>query len=212
MNVGFSDGFFDSLKKINKYETWWYKTYDAIRYDIPRFFKNVWRFRKEMREFQAWDYNYNLSVFRRSLELTGDYLETKGIEIESSRDKKIAKIREVTELIKRVGNDSYIETAEKELGELILRDWEFEESSDHPGSMVLKDSETEEEKAHNSKVFARSNEIAEQEWKLIWEIIKGQDHQTYINKYQKIKESTPEDEMHEYDDWFDGSGIRGWWD
>jgi hypothetical protein len=212
MNIGFGNGFFDSLKRLDRHQTWWYRTYDNVRHGVPRFFKNLWRFRKEMYEFEDWDYNYNLSIFRRSLELTGDYLEARGIEIESSRDKKIAKIREVTELIKRVSNNSYIETAEKELGELILRDWEFEESPDHPGSMVLKDTDTEEEKAHNSKVFARSNEIEEQEWKLIWEIIKGQEHREYSSKYQKLKESNPEDAMHAYDDWFDGSGMRGWWD
>jgi hypothetical protein len=212
MNVGFSDGFFNSLKRLNRYETWWYKTYDTIRYGVPRFFKNVWTFRKEMYEFQDWDYGYNLDLFKRSLELTADYLETKGIEVNESRIKKVAKIRMAVELLGNVRGNSQIERAEKELGKLILSDWEFEESEDHPGSMVLKDTETEEENAHNRKVFARANEIEEEEWKLLWEIIKGQDHQAYINKYQKIKESTPEDEMHAYDDWFDGSGMRGWWD
>jgi hypothetical protein len=212
MNVGFSDGFFDSLKRLNRYETWWYKTYEAVRYDMPRFFKNIRRFRRELCDFQDWDYGYNLDLFKRSLELTADYLETKGIEVDVSRIKKVAKIRKAVELLGNVRGDSRIERAEKELGKLILRDWEFEESEDHPGSMVLKDTETEEENAHNRKVFARANEIEEEEWKLLWEIIKGQDHQEYSSKYQKIKESTPEDAMHAYDDWFDGSGMRGWWD
>lgn len=212
MNIGFSDSFFDSIKRLNRYETWWYKTYDSIRYGIPRFFRNVWKFRSELYEFHAWDYNYNLSIFRRSLELTSDYLEREGIEVSGSRLKKVAKIQEVIALINAVSDNSHIEKAEKELGKLILRDWEFEESEEHPGSMRLKETETEEENAHNRKVFARANEIEEQEWKLLWEIIKGQDHQEYSSKYQKLKESTPEDAMNAYDDWFDGSGMRGWWD
>jgi hypothetical protein len=39
-----------------------------------------------------------------------------------------------------------------------------------------------------------------------------EDYQSKASKTQKIKDSEPQDEMHSYTDWFDGSGIRGWWD
>ncbi len=212
MNIGFNDSFFDSIKRLNRHQTWWYRTYETVRYDIPRFFKNVRRFRKELYDFQDWDYGYNLDLFKRSLELTADYLETKGIEIDESRLKKVAKIRRAVELLGNVRGNSYIEKAEEELGDLFLTDWNFEAVSDSPGSVKLIESETPEQKAHNSKVFARSNEIEEEEWNELWQIIKGQDHKEYSSNYQKIKESNIEDAMHAYDDWFDGSGIKGWWD
>ena len=214
MNIQFSDGFFDSIKRLNRHQTWWYRTYETVRYDIPRFFKNVWKFRKEMYDFHAWDYGYNLDLFKRSLELTADYLEKDGIEVDSSRLKKVAKIRRAVELLGNVRGNSYIEKAEEELGDLFLTDWNFEEVIDSTESVRLIESETPEQKAHNGKVFARANEIEEKEWNELWQIIKGQDHQEYSGKYQKLKESgvLPEDEMHAYDDWFDGSGIKGWWD
>ena len=65
---------------------------------------------------------------------------------------------------------------------------------------------------NNSKVFKRGREIEESEWKELWLIIQGQDITEFSSRTQKIKDSEPQDEMHSYTDWFDGSGIRGWWD
>lgn len=210
MKIGFADSFFDSLERINTHNSWWYKTYETIRYGIPRFFKNVWRFRNELYEFYPWDYSYNLSIFRRSLELTADNIEKSGWEVEESRMKKVAKMREAIEILKRVRSDSYTDMAEKELGDLILHDWEFEEVEDNPGSVRLVDKDTPEEKEHNKKVFERSREIEEAEWKNLWKIIEGQDHNKFFRKYQKLRET--EDVSGSYEKWFDGSGIRGWWD
>jgi len=212
MEIGFSNTFFDSLKVLNRHGTWWYRIYETIRYGIPRFFKNVWKFKKELYEFYPWDYNYNLSIFRRSLELTADNVEKYGWEVSESRLKKVAKMREAIELLKRVNASSYTEMAEKELGNLILHDWEFEEVEDRPGSVRLVDNDTPKEKQHNRKVFKRAREIEEAEWKELWKIIQGQDHNKYIRNSQKIKESTNEDSIDSYNDWFDGSGIRNWWD
>mgnify|MGYP000859386387 CR=1 FL=1 len=44
MEIGFGNTFFDSLKVLNRHGTWWYRIYETIRYGIPRFFKNVWKF------------------------------------------------------------------------------------------------------------------------------------------------------------------------
>lgn len=210
MKIGFADSFFDSLERLNRHQTWWYRTYETIRYGIPRFFKNVWRFRSELYEFYPWDYSYNLSIFRRSLELTADNIEKYGWEVDSSRLKKVSKMREAIDLLSRVRSDVYTEMAEKELGNLILRDWEFEEVEGDSGSVRLVDNDTPEEKEHNRKVFERAHEIEEEEWKRLWKIIHGQDHNKYIKYYQKIK-GTPGEE-NAYDKWFDGSGIKNWWD
>lgn len=210
MKIGFADSFFDSLERLNTHQTWWYKTYEVIRYGIPRFFKNVWRFKSELYDFYPWDYSYNLSIFRRSLEITADNLEKNGMEVSESRLKKVEKIRRAIELLNNVRGNSHIEMAEKELGNLFLSDWDFEEVPDSKGSFRLIESETTEQKEHNSRVFARSNEIEEEEWNELFEILKGQDHEDYKKFVTKAKISG--DGHDTWSEWFDGSGIRSWWD
>ena len=210
MKIGFVNSFFDSLERMNRYQTWWYKTYETMRYGIPRFFKNVWRFKNELYDFYGWDYSYNLSIFRRSLEITADYLEKNGIEVDDSRIKKVEKMRRAIQLMNNIRNNSHLEMAEKELGNLFLTDWEFEEVPDSNGSMRLIEKETTEQKKHNSKVFTRSNEIEEEEWNELWKIIKGQDHKDYQKHLNKAKISGNDTDT--WSEWFDGSGIRGWWD
>lgn len=210
MKIGFADSFFDSLERMSTHQTWWYRTYETIRYGIPRFFKNVWRFKSELYDFYPWDYSYNLSIFRRSLEITSDNLEKNGMEVSESRLKKVEKIRRAIELLNNVRGNSHIEMAEKELGNLFLLDWNFEEVPDSNGSMRLIDNETPEQKEHNSKVFARSNEIEEEEWNELFEILKGQDHEDFKKIANNAKSS--EDGHDVWSEWFDGSGIRNWWD
>jgi hypothetical protein len=210
MKIGFKNSFFDSLERLNTHQTWWYKTYETLRYGIPRFFKNVWRFKNELYDFYGWDYSYNLSIFRRSLEITADYIEKNGMEVTDSRIKKVEKMRRAIELLNNIRNSSHIESAEKELGDLFLTDWEFEDVPDSNGTMRLVENETPEQKEHNSKVFARSNEIEEAEWNELWEIIKGQDHADYKKHLNKAKISGNGNDA--WSEWFDGSGIRGWWD
>jgi hypothetical protein len=142
--------------------------------------------------------------------LTADNIEKSGWEVSESRLKKVAKMREAIEILKRVRGNSYTEMAEAELGDLIMHDWEFEEVEDRPGSVRLVDNDTPKEKQHNRKVFKRASEIEEAEWKELWKIIQGQDHNKYAKNYQKIK-GTVEAENY-FEKWFDGSGIRNWWD
>ena len=105
--------------------------------------------------------------------------------------------------------DDFLELAEKELGEVICHGFEFEPVPDKPGYSQMVDKETEEEKEHNSKVFARSREIEEQMWAELWTILKGQDY----SDFDKIKGNTKRKEQDDlYNNWFDGSGLRGWWD
>lgn len=61
------------------------------------------------------------------------------------------------------------------------------------------DYNNEEQKQFNRKFFKRVTELEEEEWVELWTIIKGQDYSTF-------------DKEKEFDDQFDGSGIRGWWD
>jgi hypothetical protein len=128
-----------------------------------------------------------------------DNVEKYGNEIDESRLKKIDAMRRTVQIIQNYNNDSYIEMAEKELGEIVLRDWEFEPVPDRPNLSRLVDNETEEEKAHNKKVYERASEIEEQEWNELFELLKGQDYKNFDKEIDWYKQ-------------FNGSGIKNWWD
>jgi hypothetical protein len=136
-----------------------------------------------------------------------DTVEKYGNEVDGPRLKKVAKMRRAIELIKNYNEDKYIEMAESELGPLALHEWEFEPVPDKPEYSRIIDRDTEEEKIHNRKVFDRAREIEEKEWKELFEILKGQsptEYQMFLDK--------SEDKGSAWDNWFDGSGIKGWWD
>ena len=211
MKVGFADSFADSIKTLIRHQTWWYKTYELFRYDLPRFFKNVWTFRKALWSHYWFDHHGTLKFLEIGLTNISDTVEKYGNEVDGPRLKKVTAMRRAIELIKNYNEDNYIEMAEKELGELVRHDWEFEPVEDKPGFSRLIDKDTDEERIHNRKVFDRSHEIEEQEWNELFKILKGQDHK----EYRKLYDSQTEEEKKErelWNEWFDGSGIKGWWD
>ena len=200
MKVEFADSFWKSLKRLSRHETWWYKTYEFFRRDLPYFLENIWYFRKELYAFRSWDYSFNLDLFRRSLEKTVDTIEHHGHEVEESRMKKVEKMKRTIQLIKNVRSDEYVGVVEKELGKIKNSDWLWTDKED-----------TEEERIHNKKVFERAREIEDSEWKELWLIVHGQD----IKEFRKIYDSKTEEEKKKegvWDDWFDGSGMKSWWD
>lgn len=178
-----------------KLENAWY----FFRYDIPRFVKNIIRFRKALWKNYWWDHHGTFEFLRIGIETMADGIEKNGLEIPESRLKKVAKMRRAVQLIKNYNEDNYIDMAEAELGDLIMHPMEFEESPDHPDCYRMIDKDTPEEKDHNKKVFERAREIEEAEWKELFQILEGQD-------FSKFKKKVSFDEQ------FDGSGIRGWWD
>lgn len=199
MNVTFEDSFWKSLKTLSRHQTWWYKTYDFFRRGIPNFVKNVWFFRKQLWDFRSWDYSYNLQLFARSLEATSDLLENYGNEVEKTRNKKVLKIKRVIYLLHRIRTEDHISDAEKELGELKNTDSWFDQD------------DTPEEKEHNRKVFNRATELENMEYEELWQILKGQDKEDF----NKIYENLSDEEKMKFDhweNWFDGSGIKNWWD
>jgi len=207
MKVQFADTFTDSLRRLIRHQTWWYKTYSLFRHDLPRFFKNVWTFRKALWNHYWFDHHGTLRFLETGLTNISDTIEKYGNEVDGPRLKKVAKMRRAIELIKNYNEDKYIEMAESELGPLVLHDWEFEPVPDKPEYSRIIDRDTEEEKIHNRKVFDRAREIEEKEWKELFEILKGQsptEYQMFLDK--------SEDKGSAWDNWFDGSGIKGWWD
>ena len=191
MKVEFKDTFFESVEKLVWYDTNLWKVWSAIRYDIPLFFKNVWRFRKELYNHQWWDYRFHLEMMYRSLSIMEKGMSEKGIEVTETRDVKVQKMRRALELLKHKLDDDYIQRAELELGELTHKSIEFE-PIEGTNSFTLVDTDTPAEKKHARKVYKRARVIEDVEWKELWDIFKGKKFTTW-EKY-------------------DGSDLRGWWD
>jgi hypothetical protein len=192
MKIEVKNTFFESVEKLVWYDSNLWKVWAAIRYDIPLFFKNVWRFRRELYNHQWWDYRFTLEMLYRSLSIMVVKLEKDGIEEDSSRGKKVAKIKRALELLKHKLDDDYIERAESELGPLSTNSFDFEPVEGKEGLYRLVDNDTPAEKKHASKVFKRARVIEEKEWKELWDIFKGKKFTTFEK--------------------FDGSDLRGWWD
>ena len=211
--------FSTTLNNIVSRESLLYKTYSFFRWDLWYFFSNIWKFRKELYNHRWWDYTFTLQMLHRSISIMEKGMHG-GLEVKESRDKKIQKMQRVIELLKNTIDDNSIELAEKELGyELVMRDFLFNEidKTDSNGEKLyeLADLDTDDEKAANKKLFERARAIEEAQWSEIWEILKGQDIKDYSNTISQIKQETPTDGSEDYDhynNWFDGTGLKGWWD
>jgi hypothetical protein len=194
MNTQYKDTFFESVEKLVWYDTKLWIVWEFITRGLPNFFKNIWKFRKELYNHQWWDYHFTLEMLYRSLTIMVNKLELEGIEEDDSRMKKVGKIYRALELIKHKLDDDYVNRAEMELGEISYRPIRFEPVEGSEGLYSMVDDDTPAERKHTSKVFKRAKEIEEVEWKELWEIFKG-------TKFSK-----------KFGWAYDGSDMRGWWD
>jgi len=210
MEIKFADTFNESIKRLIWHQHPVYKFYELFRYKLPQFFKNLWFLRKQLWEFRSWDYSFNLQFFARTLEKTVKTIEFNGFEVDITRLKKVEKMKRVIQLIDNIRTDSYIEVAEKRLGELKHFDWKFESAKDNPEMYQLIDTNNQEENEHNRKVYKLADEIEAQEWVELFTILKGQD----IEEYRKLFNSLTDDKKkgNLWLEWYDGSGMKYWWD
>jgi hypothetical protein len=209
MEIKFADSFGKSLKRLIRHQTWWYKTYQFFRYDIKNFVKNVWHFRKGLWNYRWWDYRFPLEMFKLSIEGMYPKVEKYGLEVDETRLKKVDKMIRACQLLENFMDDNFVDQAEKELGNLIHRDWEFEDVPDKPGYSQLVDNETDEEKAHNRKIFDRAREIEEEQWNELWNIMRGQND----GKSNAIAQVVLSDgDNQPFETKFDGTDLRSWWD
>ena len=171
-----------------------YKIWEFFRRGIPTFFKNIWKFRKELYSHDWWDYTFTLEILYRSLVIMEDGMSKKGTEVAETRNVKVKQIRRAIELLKHKLDDDYLERVEAELGPINYtnffddKNWKKLEG----GNYELIDNDTPEEKKHGRKVFKTARKLEEKEWKELWTIIKG-------NKFTTWEE-------------FDGTDLRNWWD
>jgi hypothetical protein len=207
MKVEFENTFFESVEKLVWYDTKLWKVWEFFRRGIPTFIGNIWKFRRELYSHQWWDYRYTLEMLRRSLIIMEKNLQAKGIEEPLNRAKKLNKIRRAIKLLTNRLDDNYIGQAEAELGQLFLKEPEFEPTEN--GLYRLIDNQTKEETAHNVKVFKLSSTIDDREWRELWNIFKGQ---SMIDFKKYMKELPKEDQPKAWEMWYNGSDMRGWWD
>ena len=202
MEVKFKNTFFESFKRMINRERWHWKLWDLFRYDIPRFFRNLWLFRKNLWN-HTW-YNGDSSVLpwvKTAVDDMAWRIEKYGHEVDESRMKKVAKMRRLSYLIDVCVKDEFIDEAEKELGfKYVYYPFELEEVLGNDKVYNLKQNETPEDKENNSKLLNRSHEIQKEYWEEICAIIKGPD-------YDAMRASDED-----WDKLYDGSDLRAWWD
>lgn len=139
-----------------RYNSWYYKIYEFIRWDFWNFFKNVWKFKKQLLKHREFDSYYSLQMFQRSLEILLDNM--KKYSYHETKNLKIQKLERTIELLNWHTKDLFIELAEKELGiELLFED----------GFSRITDDER--------KVFKRSDEIEKESWIELMKLLKGQE-------------------------------------
>jgi len=204
MDVKFAPSFFESLKKLRRHNTWWYKTYEFFRYDLIQGIKNIVFFWRVIWNFRSWDSNFQMKILARSLEPLAHTLEHYGNEVKIPRMKKVAKIKRAIEILKNQTEDRYLELAEVELG------YEIDISY---GILGIKDGKEEPQEIQdaNNKIYLLAEDKKEDEWNELWRIFRGQEY----TAYQMLMDRMTKEEQRKKDywsEWFDGTGIRGWWD
>ena len=192
MKVILTDSFYKSLDTIRRHNTWWYKIYQAVRYDIPRFFKTTWKFRKELYKYYEWDHSYPMNIFKKGLLMLADHIEEYGNEVDDSRLKKVTQMRRAIEILELHYIDDFIKEAEKELG------------YNYNTKYVCSDEEPKQITEDNNKIAKVPQRLEQETWDELFKSPKGQDIEEYLlNKNNKGLS---------YDEWVDGSGLKNWWD
>ena len=205
MEVKVSDSFWESLKTINKHDTWIYKVYSFFRYDVPRFIRNIILFRKALWSYRWWDHTFMLYFMETCLKDMAIKLEKHGHEVDVPRLKKVDKMLRAARIIDNIIDSNYIRMAEEQLGKEVVTKMNFNDD----GTLTF--GETKQEAKDNKEIFALSHKLEEDEFKELWIIFQGQDPKHYK---QFLKQYTPEEQSKKdlWNEWFDGSGVRGWWD
>jgi hypothetical protein len=180
--------------------TWFDRTRRFIFRELPNFFINIYKFRKALWRHHWWDYSGTLHFIEIGVNDIAKNLNKKGLEVESSRLKKVEKMLRLVEILKNIRESRYFDIVEKEMNyEPLFNNMKFVPIAENPELFELINYSSDEEKEMNSKYYDRVNELEALEWSELWEILKGQEY----SKFDKDKD---------WDDQFDGSGIQGWWD
>ena len=176
------------------------RIWELFRYDLPRFFRNIWVFRKAL-----WNYYWyggHHSVFTLMATAIKDMhtnIEERGVEEWISKGKKVEAMKRCVYLLNLFANDDFIEEAEKELGLEMILNTHFVPLEDRPDLYEMVNDVTKKEKKINERILRRAHDMQKKGWKELMHLLDGQDYSKFSKKSEFL-------------DQFDGSGIRGWWD
>ena len=110
METNFAPTFFDSLKRMINRQRWYWKTWDFLRYDMPRFFRNLWIFRKDLYNYRWYSgQNAVLPFMKTALNDMAAKIDERGIEVEHSKSKKIGKMLRAAYIMERFIEDDFLE-------------------------------------------------------------------------------------------------------
>lgn len=151
-------------------------------YNVKWFFKNLWRFRKQLWNYRTWDYSYCVGLFADSLEWLSEQIKN-GHEEERSATKKSFALNELVMLLRKIYDDD-------DFG--CMNDF-----FDGEHITVSGDEYHKEYMKRRNKVLNR-----------IQRIIKGQDEKVF----ESLKDSDIVDHYDKWVELFDGTGYEGWWE
>lgn len=206
MKIQFAHSFFDSFESIVlARHRWWWRVWDVVRYELPNFLRNIWLFRKALWDYHWYDYRGSMQFAQTAFTDMATKVDAKGYEVDSTKIPKIVKMRRAAEILQHFIDDDFIELAEREYGSITLGKWNFIPSEEYPDAFELVDNLTEKENEHNRKVFRHAHKLETEYMNELCDILRGQDAKIF-------KEDTLEESWKAWEDKFDGSGWRTWWD
>lgn len=174
-----------------------------IRWDIPRFFKNVWRFRKELTRFAGWDWYYSLSMLRKSLMIQEESMRKDSNEYEPTLKLKLYYMRRSIYLMDCILGDNFHDMAEERLGyKTAFKEFKLESIEGSTSKRLVWADETDEEREKNNNIFIESSKIEKETWNELFDILKGDVYA--IDMMTIFKEKG-------YEDVHDGKGLVNWW-
>lgn len=133
---------------------------------FKNFIVNCWQFRKELQQFQPYDWVYNLKMFRRSLELTRDYIAEHGNEEMSSRVVKLHNMNFVISTLYDFEDDTFIQQAEEQLGYVFYHSMRFEKVDDNHYKLVTEHDDRQEDR--NNRIGMLADELEKESWEQLW--------------------------------------------
>ena len=208
-------------KKIKRwFSVRWYAL-DIKYHEVKKYFKNLVRFNKAMWNYCPWDYHCQIELFAYGLEILANHMDRYGNEIDTPRKKKIAAIRELITLLRNgyedEVNDKYLGAGEEKV---ITHVTEYEDGSI---GFETVDEESKKIQEASHKVYREEYQKARNAYyDRVFAILRGQDDpyglaeqiQTKIG--EKREDETYDEYQKRYEDcyyeFFDGTGIEGWWD
>ena len=171
------------MRIVRQFKWWWFDFKQGCK-NIMTFWRVIWR-------FKPWDYGYQLQLWRASLVPLRNAIQA-GNEVEAMRLKKVAKIQRCIDLIDRIQANDYFALAEAELGETV----------------EILDIATEYRIDKFKRVATLAENMEERDWMELWKTLQGQRYIEFEMMHEKLDIKSDE----AYITWFDGSGMKTWWD